>query len=146
MHWMLALLACAAILAVAEAADPAQPEIKTIAKGAFSGIQKAAQIVVTNQTQWAELWREHTIGKEPRPAAPEIDFAKETVIFAALGRKTSGGHSIEVTALRPAAGKTEIILRIRQPKPGGMNLQALTAPYHLARVPKITNEFAFKIE
>src|SRR5262245_60705390 len=85
-------------------------DIKTIGKGAFSAIDQPLQVVVTNRTQWAELWAKHTADKLPRPEPPEIDFTKKNVILVTAGRKNTGGYTIEVTDVRRSKDKTEIVV------------------------------------
>ncbi len=119
-------------------------QFRTIGKGAFSAIQEPLQVIVTNQTQWAELWQKHSAQKLPPPPLPEIDFSKETVIFVGLGRKNTGGYAIQVTAIKCGEGKTEVVVATREPKPGGLNLQSLTAPFHIVAAPRIEGAVAFK--
>lgn len=129
-----------------EPPEPPEPPFKTVAKGAFSGFQKAAEMVVTNQTQWGALWQEHSGQQEPKKAAPAIDFAKETVLFVALGQKNTGGHQIQIVDIIRRPGRTEVLVVRRKPAPGAMNLQALTAPFHIVRVPRIEGEVRFRTE
>ncbi len=118
-------------------------EIKTIQKGAFGGIDQPLQEVVTNKTQWADLWGRHTAGKFPKPEPPEIDFNKSSVIFVSAGRKTTGGYTIEVTEVRRTRDKTEIIVTSKSPKEGALTIQALTAPFDIVEVSRIAGPFIF---
>lgn len=129
-------------LALASFADETN-RVKTIEKGAFSGIQQPLQVVVTNKTQWAELWEKHTAKKLPKSPPPEINFAKESVIVVTAGRKNTGGYSVEISDVRRSGVKTEVLVSSQQPKPGGFNIQALTAPFHFVEVPKIEGETKF---
>lgn len=119
-------------------------DFKTIVKGAFSGIESPLQVVVTNKTQWAELWQKHTARMQPKPAAPEIDFDKQSVILVALGRKTRGGYSIEISDVHRSKDKTEITVTTKEPKPGDLTVDALTSPFHIVAVPKIEGDAQFK--
>lgn len=121
-------------------------KLRTIAKGAFSGVQEQTFQVITNDAQWKDIWRKHSALKKPVTAAPEIDFDKESVVFAALGQKRTGGYAIEVVRVETAGAKTEVLLRTRAPAPGGFQLQALSAPFHIVAVPKISNPVEFKVE
>jgi hypothetical protein len=128
------------------AAENSPGKIRTISKGAFSGVQKELQILITNQTQWAELWTKHSAQVKPAKPAPDINFDKESVLFVCLGQKRSGGHSVEIVAVRPLPDRTEITVKTRAPKPGGMQLQALTAPFHIAAVPRISGPVKFRVD
>jgi hypothetical protein len=120
-------------------------KMKSLEKGAFSGIQESRQVVITNQPEWVELWRQHTAQKIPPPPPPEIDFAKESVLFVSAGRKNTGGYAIEITGLKAAGKATEVTVATREPKPGGFNIQALTAPYHIVVVPKLEGDVKFQV-
>ena len=128
------------------ASENSPGNIRTISKGTFSGVQKALQVVITNQTQWTELWARHSAQVKPAKPAPDINFDKESVVFVCLGQKPSGGHSIEITDVRTVDSKTEITVKSRAPKPGGMQLQALTAPFHIVATPRILGPVKFRVD
>lgn len=138
----LSLLMCASV----SAKESSQPTIRNLAKGGFSGFQKPVQIVITNKTQWADIWSKHSAKQIPAKPAPEVDFEKESVLFVALGQKRSGGFSIEIAGVDRSGGKTNILIRTHAPKPGGMQLQAITSPFHIVAVPRITGSVTFKLE
>ena len=153
MALLCSILATLMLLASADAADhhdspeTTKPEkIRTLAKGGFSGFQEPAQIVVTNAAQFAEVWKKHSAIQSPVKPPPKVDFEKETVLFVALGRKNSGGHAVEIAAIKPSDEKTEVLLKVRAPRPGGIQLQAITAPFHMAAVPKIEGPVKFKVD
>jgi hypothetical protein len=122
------------------------PKIRTLAKGGFSGFQEPAEIVVTNATQWAEVWKKHSAQQKPAKPAPEVNFEKETVLLVSLGQKRSGGYSVEITGLEESDGKTKVIAKTKAPKPGGIQLQAITSPFHIVAVPRIKGPVAFKLD
>ena len=121
-------------------------KMRTIAQGNFSGVQAATQVVVTNAAQWQDLWKKHSAHRTPAEPAPEADFQKESILFVAAGQKRSGGHRVEITEVKEAEGKTEVLVQTRGPKPGGIQLQALTAPFHIVAVPKLTAPVKFRVE
>jgi hypothetical protein len=119
-------------------------QMRTIFKGTFSGIQEQCQLVVTNQTAWEALWKRHVAHLEPKEAPPKVDFEKETVLVAAQGRQRTGGHSIEIVDFKKMDEKTVVRYRTRKPAPGGITLQALTAPVHIVAVPRLGGKVEFK--
>jgi hypothetical protein len=146
MGWKLqiCLLLCGA--AVAFAAEGNDARIKVIAKGAFSGIQEPKQLVISNQTQFAEIWQKHNARNEPKKPAPAIDFSKESVLFVSLGQKRTGGYAVQVSDVQKKDGQTEIIVQTTSPKAGAMQIQALTAPFAIVAVPKIEGPVKFKVQ
>lgn len=140
---LLTVLMCACI----SANEPSQtPKIRPIAKGGFSGFQEAAQIVITNSTQWAEVWKKHSTKQIPAKPTPEVNFEKESVLFVSLGQKRSGGYSVEITDLEQTAGKTKVLVKTQSPKAGGVQLQAITSPFHIVAVPRLTGPVSFNVQ
>jgi protease stability complex PrcB-like protein len=143
----LALSLAGTLAAASHAGDArATNDIKVIAKGAFSGIQQPEQIVITNATQWAELWKQHTVKREPKPELPEVDFSKQTLLFVSLGEKRTGGYSVEIADLLKENGKVVVLAKSHAPKPGGFQIQAITAPFIIVAVPKLDGKVEFKLE
>ena len=151
------VLICFALCACVSGAEPNQTKnetreptppnkMRTIAKGAFSGYQQPAHLIVTNETQWAEVWKKHSAQEKPAKPLPKVDFDKETVLFVALGQKTTGGYSVEISRVDEIVGKTAAFVKTLAPKPGGIQLQSLTAPFHIVAVPKVKGPLAFTSE
>jgi hypothetical protein len=127
--------------AAVHAADP--PEVRSLAKGAFSGIQDARQKAVKNRADWEKLWTEHTTVVRNAPPVPQVDFSKEMVIVATLGTRRTGGYAVEIVGARPVAGKFQVTVRRTSPPPGAIAIQALTAPFHFAAVARSDLEIEF---
>ena len=132
------------LIAGVNAAEPIK--IRTLSQGNFSGIQTPSEIVVTNTAQWAEVWTKHSAQRTPKENPPAVDFEKETVLFVALGSKPTGGHKVEIAEVLKVADKTEALVKIRAPQPGGFSIQALTAPYHVVAIPKVKGPVTFRKE
>jgi hypothetical protein len=132
------LLCLTAMLVVGCASDTwADPlPIRTLVKGAFSGIQEPKQEVIRDKTTWERTWTKHSASSKSAGKMPEIDFSKEMVIFVSLGRKNSGGYSIQVTKAEPMGDKLQITVSRTAPPAGAMTIQALTAPFQIVAVPK----------
>jgi hypothetical protein len=109
--------------------------LRKLAHGAFGGIQTAKREVIKDQSAWDKLWAQHA---QPvnEPEKPKVDFSKEMVILVAMGRKTTGGHSIEITSVKPDRDHLIITVKSSSPPPGAFATQALTAPFHIVAVPR----------
>ena len=104
---------------------------REIAKGAMSGFMEPAFLVITNQAQWKDIWAKHSARRNPPPQLPAVDFDKESIVLVALGRKTSGGYSISVQRITPKKEGLVIEVTSREPAPGALTLQSLTAPFQI---------------
>jgi hypothetical protein len=127
----------------AEARSTKTNDMRVIAKGAFSAIQEPTSLVVTNETQWEELWRKHS-RQTPAPPAPKIDFSKETILFVCLGRKNSGGYHISVKGINHKDRVTVVEVETASPPKGSMSIQALTAPFEIVAAPKLEGKIEFQ--
>jgi hypothetical protein len=132
------------LFAGVNAAEPIK--IRTLSQGNFSGIQTPSELVITNGTQWAEVWTKHSAQRTPKEEPPAVDFEKETVLFVALGSKPTGGHKVEIAEVRQTGDKTEVLVKIHARPPGGFSIQALTAPYHAVAIPKVKGSVIFRSE
>jgi hypothetical protein len=114
----------------------AQLPIRTLAKGSFSAIQEPKTELIKDQASWEKVWQKHSASSKPAPEVPKVDFSKEMVVLVTMGRKNSGGYSIEVAGAEKAADKLKVTLNKKTPERGSMTIQALTAPFHFVAVPK----------
>lgn len=141
------LLAAALLLAMADAvgATATNDGPRLIAHGAFSGVQEAKQLIVTNRADWDALWKQHAVRQQPTPAAPEVDFKKEVLLFVTLGRKNTGGYGVSIPTLAVKEGKTVARVGVKSPPPDSMVMQALTAPFCILAVPITNAPAAFEL-
>lgn len=140
------LTACLAIVTLlgctsATGADPLT--LRSLGKGGFSGIKEMKQEVIKDKAAWEKLWTEHSKPTRNASPAPEVDFSKEMVIAATLGTKRTGGYSVEIVSAEPAGRKLRVTVKQASPPPGALAIQALTAPFHFAAVPKSDLEVEF---
>ena len=119
---------------MAEAAD--KIALRNLAKGAFSGISEAKQEVIKDQPAWDKFWAAHDVTAKPGRPIPKVDFSREMVIGVTMGKKNSGGFSIEITAVEPTAATLKISVKRTLPTPGAIVITALTAPFHFVAIPK----------
>jgi hypothetical protein len=110
--------------------------MRTVAKGAFSGITSARQVIIKDKAAWNKLWAQHSLNQAAASSAPELDLAKEMVIVVTLGRRNTGGYTIEIVKVEADDKRLRIAVQRKAPPPGAMVIQALTAPFHMAAIPR----------
>ena len=110
--------------------------IRRLEKGSQSGVVEPRQVVIKDKASWERLWREHQSGDQPQRPAPEIDFAREIVIFVAMGQQSSGGFTIEIVNVEASQRGFRILFQRKGPPPDAMITQALTAPFEIVAIPK----------
>jgi hypothetical protein len=91
------------------------------------------------ESAWTLLFN-HVQG-EPLPA---VDFTRETVLLVALGRRSSGGHAVQVDAVTRSGDGAVVRYVATSPGPGCMATQSLTSPADLVRTPRIAGAVRFE--
>jgi hypothetical protein len=110
--------------------------IRSLKKGAFSGIREVKQEVVKSADAWEKLWKQHATAAGESEKIPAVDFSKEMVVVATMGTKRTGGYTIEIVAVEAKDKALKITVKKTSPPPDAMTIQALTAPFHFVAVPK----------
>ena len=123
----LPLLACCA---AAPPPDPKALASTDLARGTTSAITEQRLVLVRDEAQWAELWREHGSIRIPSPPAPEVDWSTRQVVALVLGQRSSGGYAVTIEEIRPVEGGWQVIAREDRPAPDAATTMALTSPYH----------------
>lgn len=137
-----------ALLERYEATEAARrpPELAIVPYRHSSGIEERRQAVIRDSTTWARVWTEIMGSHRPGAPLPAVDFAREMLVVASMGTRSSGGYSMAVDSIR--AARDTVFLRIREYSPGSQcgTTGALTAPVGLARLERSEQPIAFDIE
>ena len=110
--------------------------IRSLAKGALSGIKEAKQEIIRDAAAWERFRKQHSISEQSAQKVPPVDFSKEMIIAATMGTKRTGGYTIEIVRVEPTEKTLKIFVKRTSPPPGALTIQALTAPFHFVAVPK----------
>jgi len=110
--------------------------IRSLAKGALSGIKEAKQEVIRDAAAWERFRKQHSISEQSAERIPPVDFSKEMIVAATMGTKRTGGYTIEIVRVEPTEKSLKIFVKRTSPPPGALTIQALTAPFHFVAVPK----------
>lgn len=111
-------------------------QFRVIDKGAYGADSSggssgpAAVAVATDAASYANLWARFAGHGEP----PNVDFAKDSVIFLSLGTRRSGGFSVEPQQVSQDGDIVVIAAKATTPAPGAIVTMAFTAPYAVVTV------------
>jgi hypothetical protein len=125
-----------ACIAQAPSSNPMTIPLTTIQKGNFSGIREPLQVVVRTQDEWNNLWKRHASIQSPPSPLPVVNFTTEMVVGIFAGEKTTGGYEAEITSAELKDSSLYVYYVEKSSTPGGMAIQALTQPFHLAKLPR----------
>lgn len=115
----------------------------TVARGARSGVREPLDAVVRTPEAWAALWARH-IGASAAP--PPLDFATEMIIAIFAGTRPTTGYDVEITRVVATDGGLRVSYRERRPPAGSLVNPALTAPFHIIRLPRADGPVALTRE
>lgn len=118
-------------------------EFETIEKGTFGNTDIEKQnLVIRDYDAFERVWKELYEGRNPVPEMPVIDFESEMVVAAFLGKKPHGGYTVEISDM---VLSDKLGVKVISTKPGDdcMLTMAITAPYHLVKVPKVEGSAKF---
>jgi hypothetical protein len=143
--------ACLSLIVVAALLGGAPPrglremklEMKTIEKGTDSAVDTGGQLIARTPAEWKKLWQSHAWDRE----LPKVDFARDMVVGVFMGSRPTAGFAVEIVGTHRENGT--LIVEYRETRPGNdaMTAQILTAPYHLAAIPKFAGPVKFvKVE
>jgi hypothetical protein len=116
------------------------PAIRTVGKGPASAIDEPRQVTVRSAAQWAALWKENGAGAP----LPPVDFSREMVVGVFAGSRPTAGYSVEIVRAVGNGGALVVQYVETAPSRDTVTAQILSAPYHLAAMPKHDGEITFK--
>lgn len=130
----------------ATAACAQEVPFETVARGQGLGALGApANHVVRSAQELRRLPMAHLL-----PSAQRLDWRSEMLLVASMGTRSSGGHTIEITAIRrlpePTPGVTTHYLEVqvaRGAPRGAITMPVLTAPFHAVKLARTKERVAF---
>lgn len=112
----------------------------------LSGYETSTQLVIRDQASWEQAWKTLHSTVEPLPSLPPIDFEKEMVLLAAMGRKSTGGHNIILESMTAEGDHQVVTVREEVPGAGCLTSQVLTQPADIARIPRTDQPVTFTVK
>lgn len=107
-----------------------------------TGFEERERLVIRDAAAWNAVWSLiWSRSSTPRPL-PEVDFSREMLVVAAMGRRPSSGYHVLVEAASLSRGG--LTVDIRTMTPCGPTLAVITTPVDVARLPRRDGEAAFR--
>ncbi|WP_114311900.1 protease complex subunit PrcB family protein [Thermus caldifontis] len=123
-----------------EVVIPPPPAYRILDRGVNAAYQETEPraFLANNPTRFAEVWNLVVANRIPRPPAPSVDFRSKSVAAFFWGLKPTGGYGLEVVGVTYAAGTARVVLNLQSPRPGAIVTQALTSPYVLLELERVS--------
>jgi len=102
--------------------------------------QDKTNSVITNSNEFEQLWENLHAGRSPLPELPEVDFKEYTVLASMMGVQSNGGFGITIQKVGRSDGTLGVQIEEVEPGQGCFTISALTSPFHIVKVPHISND------
>lgn len=111
---------------------------------AGSGYDQPRTLVIHDRETWVRTWADIYRRADPPPPMPEVDFANEMVVVAALGPRPSSGFEVIFTGASEAGDVVTVDVESRTPAASCVTLAVITSPVDLARIPRRNGAVTFR--
>lgn len=108
--------------------------VDELSSALVGGPQEPARSVVRDEQSWLEFWGALTAVLSPAPEPPTVDFTRDMVIIAAMGRRSTAGYAVSVEGVYTSDGALYVDVLERSPGVGCLSAQVITAPVTAVRV------------
>ncbi|MCC6348335.1 MAG: protease complex subunit PrcB family protein [Candidatus Eisenbacteria bacterium] len=99
-----------------------------------SALHEPLRTACFDEAGFAELWNRAFADRGTVPAPPAVDFAREFVVVAALGERSSGGYAIEISGALLENGAVVVGVLSTSPGKNCPVTLALTQPLDIVRL------------
>jgi hypothetical protein len=127
------------------ASENQEVNFEIIDSGYISGYCEEAYFVVRTESEWEMIWERHTILQEPPPSCPNVDFSKNVVICAFMGRCPTAGYSIYIEKIWTDEEQVHVEIFKRSPSGDLVVAEVITSPFVIASLEKIDLQFVFHV-
>jgi len=112
-----------------------------LAEGQSSGFTLQKTFIIESAEEFSQLWSIH-MGSRETPV-PIIDFTTKIVIAGYFGEQHTAGYSIKVGKIIDTEQHTQVIFKLKHPKPGSLRAMLITQPFIIFSLEKKTKPIRF---
>jgi len=110
----------------------------------YSGLNDSVRTVVRDSAAWQQLWDRVNAPYVPKPPRPDVDFHREMIVVAAIGREPSGGYDVVIDSAAEDTSSIEVVVRRTIPGERCLTTAAVTQPVDLAKIPASDKPVRFR--
>lgn len=113
------------------------------ARSQASAHNEPARVVIRNAAEWQQYWARIVAQVAPTPPVPPVDFTRELVVAASMGQRSSGGYTIDVTAVYARGGTVHVVVKSVSPGSNCGVGMVMTAPVVAVAIGRVEGEVRF---
>ncbi len=118
-----------------------EPRLTSVLHG---GIAERSRLVIRDRDAFKKLWDQIVGVQSDKQPLPDVDFSREILVVAAMGERPSGGFEIIVDRACEVDNHLEVFVRSVDFSSCGMQVQVLTAPVDIVRIPRTELSVVFR--
>ena len=107
-----------------------------------SGMRQSQRLVVRDAATWTDTWSSISISIPSQPA-PDVNFATQMVVVAALGERNHGGYTIRVDSAVTTTEGLTVWIGTTTAGTHCASVAALTQPVDIASLPRVEGAVRF---
>jgi hypothetical protein len=108
-----------------------------------SGFTERQRLVISDTAAWSSAWQRIWNGHSPQPELPTVDFEREVVLLASMGRRNSGGYVVELRNVTELDNGLAVTVAEMSPGTACLVTAANSEPLVALRVPRPQGEVRF---
>jgi hypothetical protein len=112
----------------------------TLVRGDHTPVLLDAPVAIESTAAWAQFWTTHTGSVVGLPA---VDFSRDVVLAAGIGRRFEAGESVEVRRVLPVGEGTIVEVVWRVPGNFCSPVNREHRPFHVVVAPKVPTPIVF---
>lgn len=120
-------------------------DFEVVEWGDQSGYSEETYLVVKTEAEWVEVWAKHTAPYMPTTPYPEIDFSKNMVICAFMGKRPTTGYSISIRRIWAEEEGIHVEIAKSDPPENLVVCPVITYPYVFASLERTDSGIIFTI-
>jgi PrcB C-terminal len=108
------------------------------------------RVVIRDRDAWLDLWKRihrpdpYRVPYPEPPPLPEIDFSREMIVVAAMGRRPTSNYDIIIDGAYERDNRLEVVVRSVENRKGCGAYMIITAPVDIVRLPKTERTVVFR--
>lgn len=126
--------------------SPMAVNYDTYKTGQYSNERQFKTYTIRSQDEFEDYWYK-TTGNSRRTAPTDVNWTQSELLAIHLGQRPSGGYSVYVGGITPITAHNYRVSIVEQkPARGRMQIQAITSPFVIIRLPRRFASYEFARE
>jgi hypothetical protein len=100
--------------------------------------------VIASTARWQQVWSETGFGDQPGHPAPEIDFSRETLLYATRGPQPDSCYGMAFVAVTRMSKRVEAVVEQSDPL-ACICAQVVTHPIEVIAIPAVAEPVSFRL-